>query len=151
MTPGGWIWNYRGYAPYYLWHLVDGSGTMGACPLLLMTPGGLYQHYNKFLGFYFTKLLHLYCLKIMEDRTGSFGFFAFKSYWRWNCSWDLFAFYSMLQNCFICIVWRLWNTELLLFDSLHLRLITNWFFLYCLQIVEDRTASFGFLALILFF
>ena len=32
--------------------------------LLLMTPGGLDQHYNRRNGFHFTKLIHVYCLKL---------------------------------------------------------------------------------------
>ena len=40
-----------------------------------------------------------YCLKLIEDRTAPFGFFAlFESFRR--------------QNCFICIVWKLLKTEL---------------------------------------
>ena len=91
MTPGGWIWNYRGYAPLLL--MTPGGwiwNYRGVCPPTTnntwwmdlelqwgVTPGGLYQLYNRFLGFHFTKLLHLYCLKIMEDgKSGSFGFFG---------------------------------------------------------------------------
>ena len=40
---------------------------------------------------------------------------------------------SISQNCFICIVWKLWKTELVPLDSLHLR------------VIEDETASLGFL------
>ena len=78
----------------------------------------------------------MYCLEIIEDRTGSFAFFAlFESFCR--------------QNCFICIVWKLLRTELLLLDTLHcLRdFADKTAHLFCLELIEDRTAPFGFFAL----
>ena len=95
-----------------------------------------------------TELVLLHSLEIIEDRTGSFAFFAlFESFCRQNCFicivWKLlktelvlFGYFALFerfcrQNCFICFVWNLLKTELLLLDSLHY-----------LRDFADKTASF---------